>query len=39
MIRETVEEKAEYDVVIPQAKQRQCIKKKKKRHIYFLIKG
>ena len=37
MIRETVEEKAEYDVVIPEAKQRQCLKKKK--HIYFLIKG
>ena len=36
MIRETVEEKAEYDVVIPEAKQRQCLKKK---HIYFLIKG
>ena len=38
MIRETVEEKAEYDVVIPEAKQRQCLKKKKK-DIYFLIKG
>ena len=35
MIRETGEDKAEYDAVIPEAKQRQCFKNK----IYFLIKG
>jgi len=35
MIRETVEDKAEYDAVIPEAKKRQCFKDK----IYFLIKG
>ena len=36
MIRETVEEKAEYDVVIPEAKQRQCLKnKKKKTYLFF----
>lgn len=29
MTRETVEDKAEYDAVIPEAKQRQCFKKKK----------
>lgn len=35
MIRETVEEKPEYDAVIPEAKQRQCFKKKKKKVFIF----